>query len=50
MLKAAITCHAAKQWTEALPLVLLVIYMAFKEDLQALVVQLVYGEPLRIPS
>jgi hypothetical protein len=43
-------CHADQQWTEALPLVLLGIRTAFKEDLQASVAELVYGEPLRIPG
>jgi transposase InsO family protein len=49
-LKAAIMCHADQQWTEALPLVLLGIRTAFKEDLQASVAELVYGKPLRIPG
>jgi hypothetical protein len=49
-LKAAIMCHADQQWTETLPLVLLGLCMAFKTDLQASVVELVYGEPLRIPG
>ncbi|PNF28406.1 hypothetical protein B7P43_G16401, partial [Cryptotermes secundus] len=49
-LKAAIMCHADQQWTEVLPLVLLGIRTAFKEDLQALVAELMYGEPLRVPS
>jgi hypothetical protein len=49
-LKAAIMCHANHQWTEALPLVLLGIRSAFKEDLQASVAELVYGEPLRISA
>jgi transposase InsO family protein len=49
-LKAAIMCHADQQWTEVLPLVLLGIRTSFKEDLQASVAELVYGEPLRIPS
>jgi hypothetical protein len=49
-LKAAIMCHADQQWTEALPLVLLGIRTAFKEDLQASVAELVYGEPLRLPG
>jgi hypothetical protein len=40
--------HVDQQWTEALPLVLLGIRSAFKEDLQASVAELVYGEPLRI--
>jgi hypothetical protein len=41
-------CHADQQWTEALPLVLLGIRTSFKEDSQASVAELVYGEPLRI--
>jgi cleavage and polyadenylation specificity factor subunit 1 len=49
-LKAAIMCHADQQWTEALHLVLLGIRTSFKADLQASVVELVYGEPLRIPG
>ncbi|PNF30270.1 hypothetical protein B7P43_G01236, partial [Cryptotermes secundus] len=49
-LKAAIMCHADQHWTEALPLVLLGIRTAFKEDLQASAAELVYGEPLRIPG
>jgi hypothetical protein len=49
-LKAAIMCHADQHWAEALPLVLLGIRTAFNEDLQASVAELVYGEPLRIPS
>jgi cleavage and polyadenylation specificity factor subunit 1 len=49
-LKAAIMCHADQQWTEALPLVLLGIRAAFKEDLETSVAELVYGEPLRIPG
>jgi hypothetical protein len=47
-LKAAIMVHADWQWTEALPLILLGIRTSFKEDLQASVAELVYGEPLRI--
>jgi cleavage and polyadenylation specificity factor subunit 1 len=49
-LKAAIMCHADDQWTETLPLVLLGIRSAFKEDLNASAAELVYGEPLRIPG
>jgi transposase InsO family protein len=51
-LKAAIMCHADQQWTEteALPLGLLGIRTAFKEDLQASVAELVYGEHLSIPG
>jgi hypothetical protein len=43
-------CHADQKWTEALPLVLLGIRTAHKEDLQASVAELVYGKPLRIPG
>jgi len=49
-LKAAIMCRAQERWTEALPLVLLGMRTAFKEDLQVSVAELVYGEPLRIPG
>jgi len=34
-LKAAIMCHAEEKWTEALPLVLLGIRTAYKEDSQS---------------
>jgi cleavage and polyadenylation specificity factor subunit 1 len=49
-LKAANMCHAYQQWTEVLTLVLVGICMAFKEDLQASVAELVYSEPIRIPG
>lgn len=49
-LKAAITCHADPNWTETLPLVLLGIRSAFKEDLQSSSAELLYGEPLRLPG
>jgi transposase InsO family protein len=49
-LKPAITCHADKQWTLALPLVLLGIRTAYKEDLQSSAAVLVYGQPLRGPG
>jgi hypothetical protein len=49
-LKAVIMCHSDQQWTEALPLVLLGSRMVYKEDLEASVSELVYGEPLRIPG
>jgi cleavage and polyadenylation specificity factor subunit 1 len=49
-LKSAIMCHADQYWTEALPLVLLGLRTSFKEDLQASVAELVYGETLRIPG
>jgi cleavage and polyadenylation specificity factor subunit 1 len=49
-LKAAIMCHANQHWTEALPLFILGILVAFKADLLVSVDELVYGEPLRIPD
>lgn len=49
-LKAAITCHASSQWTEALPIVLLGIRSAWKDDIQSSAAELVYGEPLRLPG
>lgn len=49
-LKAAIMCHTTSQWTEALPLVLLGIRSAWKDDLQTTAAELVYGEPLRLPG
>jgi cleavage and polyadenylation specificity factor subunit 1 len=49
-LKAAIMCHADQQWTEALAMVLLEICTAFRENLQASVAEIVYGEPLSIPG
>jgi hypothetical protein len=39
-----------KQWTEALPLVLLGIHAAFREDLQESAAELIYGKAIRIPS
>lgn len=49
-LKAAIMCHANYNWTEVLPLVLLGIRSAWKDDVQASAAELVYGEPLRLPG
>ena len=49
-LKAAIMCHPSSTWTEALPLVLLGIRSAWKDDIQASAAELVYGEPLRLPG
>jgi cleavage and polyadenylation specificity factor subunit 1 len=49
-LKADIMCHAEQHWTEALPQILLRIYMAFEEDLQASVAELVYGGLLALTA
>jgi len=48
--KAAIMSRTQERWTETLPLVLVGMRTAFKEDLQASVAEFVYGEPLRIPG
>jgi cleavage and polyadenylation specificity factor subunit 1 len=49
-MKATIMCHADEKWTEALPLVLLGLRTAYKEDLTSSAAELVYGEPLRVPG
>lgn len=49
-MKAAITCHGNARWTEILPLVLLGMRSAWKEDLKASTAEMVYGEPLRLPG
>lgn len=49
-LKAAITCHASSTWVESLPLVLLGIRTAFKDDIKTSAAELVYGEALRLPG
>lgn len=49
-LKAAVMCHANPRWTESLPMVLLGIRSAWKDDIQASAAELVYGEPLRLPG
>ncbi|XP_047985006.1 uncharacterized protein LOC125225368 [Leguminivora glycinivorella] len=41
---------SSSTWTEALPLILLGIRSAVKEDLQATPAELVYGETLRLPG
>ena len=43
-------CHADEKRTEALPLVLLGIRIAYKVDLETSAAELVYGEPLRVPD
>lgn len=49
-LKAAIVCHAKDNWIESLPLVLLGIRNAYKEDLKTTSAELLYGETLRLPG
>ncbi|KAJ1518939.1 hypothetical protein ONE63_011448 [Megalurothrips usitatus] len=49
-LKAAITAHDDIFWVEALPVVLLGLRSALKEDIAASSAEMVYGEPLRLPG
>ncbi|XP_071041632.1 uncharacterized protein [Parasteatoda tepidariorum] len=49
-LKQSIRCHAAIQWTEVLPTVLLGLRSALKEVLNASSDELVYGTALRLPG
>lgn len=48
-LKASLMCQS-KSWTKALPLVLLGIRTAFKEDIKSSSAELIYGEALRLPG
>lgn len=48
-LKAALMCHS-DAWLIALPLVLLGMRTAYKEDLKSTSAELVYGEALRLPG
>lgn len=48
-LKVALMCHY-DTWLRALPLVLLGMRSALKEDLKTSCAELVYGEPLRLPE
>ncbi|RWS27919.1 Transposon Tf2-6 polyprotein-like protein [Leptotrombidium deliense] len=48
--KAAIKAHETIHWTASLPIVLLGIRTALKEDLQASSAELVYGTELRLPA
>jgi hypothetical protein len=43
-------CHADEHWAEALPLVLLGIRRAWKDDLKDSSAELVYGSPLQLPG
>ena len=49
-LKTAIMCHEGTTWAEALPIILLGIRTAYKEDLRSSAAELIYGEPLRVSS
>lgn len=49
-LKAALMCHSPQKWTEVLPIVLLGLRTAVKEDLGYSPVEIVYGSSLRLPG
>ncbi|KMQ85181.1 gag-pol protein [Lasius niger] len=49
-MKTSIKCHATEAWTEVLPVVMMEIRAAYKEDLHATPAELVYGETLRLPG
>ncbi|CAH4034451.1 unnamed protein product [Pieris brassicae] len=49
-LKAAIMCHDNENWHAVLPLVLLGIRSAWKEDISSSSAELLYGEGLRLPG
>ncbi|CAK9801715.1 Protein NYNRIN [Anthophora quadrimaculata] len=48
-LKSAIVCHA-DGWAAALPVVLLGIRAAWKDDIKATPAEMLYGEPIRLPG
>nr|XP_018909024.1 PREDICTED: uncharacterized protein LOC109038438 [Bemisia tabaci] len=48
--KAAIMCHLTLTWVQAIPIVLLGIRAALKEDIHLSAADMVYGEPLRLPG
>lgn len=49
-LKTAIKCHGTAKWTKVLPIVLLGMRSAWREDQQASAAELLYGETLRLPG
>ncbi|XP_055932026.1 uncharacterized protein LOC129962304 [Argiope bruennichi] len=49
-LKQSLRCHAPTKWTESIPLVLLGLRTALKEDLRCTSAELVYGSTLRLPT
>ena len=49
-MKAAIKCHETDRWTEVLPIVMLGIRTAYKEDLKSSIAERVYGKQLRLPG
>ncbi|GBN01400.1 Transposon Ty3-I Gag-Pol polyprotein, partial [Araneus ventricosus] len=49
-LKQSLRCHASTKWTESIPVVLLGLRTALKEDLQCTSSELVYGSTLKLPA
>jgi len=49
-IKAVIKCHETENWTNVLPIILLGVRTAWKEDLKVTAAELVYGETLRLPG
>ena len=49
-LKAAIKCHDTSNWVDILPIVLLGIRTAIKEDLNATAAEMIYGTGIRLPA
>lgn len=49
-LKSAIMCHNKSNWANTLPIVLLGIRTALREDLRASTAELLYGTSLRLPG
>ena len=49
-LKSAIVCHADTGWADSLPVVLLGIRAAWKDDIKATPAEMIYGEPIRLPG
>ena len=49
-IKTAIKCHATEAWTEVLPVIMMGIRAAFKQDLHATPAEMVYGETIRLPG
>lgn len=49
-LKTSLTCVDPKRWCEKLPLVLLGLRTAIRDDIDCSVAEMTYGQPLRIPG
>ncbi|KAJ8911439.1 hypothetical protein NQ315_005752 [Exocentrus adspersus] len=49
-LKAAIKCHKDNNWVEKLPLILLGVRTAIKEDLESTAAEMVFGSTIRLPG